>query len=386
MTGSSISTQKFNITSVIDSLVEYCKSMQYGLAVWSLPSSDIKNVLISYKPITIHSNKIESLESGFVVAAFESAAKGEKLFLKKDIYFKVGVGSDIDDLSNLLPDLKIGRLHNKASLVFNPVNQKEMKKYENFVNLALKSINRQEHKKLVLARKKNVKYSGTISVGNVFENISIKFKTTFNSIVYTPFYGLWIGASPETLVSRNAFNIFKTVALAGTQQATGKTEKEAVWNQKEIEEQAYVSRFIVERLKQIRLREFDDIGPKTVRVGHLFHLKTEFLVDLNEVKFPDLLSDMLELLHPTSAVCGMPKEEAMKFVLENEPFSRELYSGYLGPVNIENETHIFVNLRCVKVSEDAISFFAGAGVTEDSDPEKEFMETETKMESLKDCF
>ena len=92
------------------------------------------------------------------------------------------------------------------------------------------------------------------------------------------------------------------------------------------------------------------------------------------------------MLHPTSAVCGMPKETAMKFVLANENFSRELYSGYLGPVNIGGETHLFVNLRCVKIVENEITFFAGAGITEDSDPEKEFLETETKMDSLINCF
>ena len=273
-----------------------------------------------------------------------------------------------------------------ATVTFNPDTTENIEGYKNSVNLAIESIKRHEHKKLVLARKKTARISGDFSAGKVFKNINVVFKTTFNSIIYTPFYGLWIGASPETLVSRNSKNIFKTVALAGTQSANGKIEKEAVWSQKEIEEQAYVSRFIVERLKKIRLREFDDIGPKTVKVGHLFHLKTEFLVNLNEVNFPDLLSDMLEMLHPTSAVCGMPKETAMKFVLANENFSRELYSGYLGPVNIGGETHLFVNLRCVKIVENEITFFAGAGITEDSDPEKEFLETETKMDSLINCF
>ena len=95
---------------------------------------------------------------------------------------------------------------------------------------------------------------------------------------------------------------------------------------------------------------------------------------------------MLEMLHPTSAVCGMPKDEAMKFVLEIEDFPRELYSGYLGPVNFDGETHIFVNLRCAKITESEVSFYAGAGITEDSNPEKEYLETELKMQSLEACF
>ncbi|MBC7390048.1 MAG: chorismate-binding protein [Opitutaceae bacterium] len=382
-----IPVQTLNSASVIDSLVQYCKERQYGLAIWSLPESNIRNFLISHCPQILQTHTIESLENGFVIASFEGGSKGEKLYLKADVHFKTDNETELTkELLYFLPDLKIEKTQQNHIITLKPASLERINFYKNAVNLAIESINRNEHKKLVLARKRTATISGIFSAGKVFENINKVFKTTFNSIIYTPDYGLWIGASPETLVSRNSKNIFKTVALAGTQAANGKSEKEAVWSQKEIEEQAYVSRFIVERLKKIRLREFEDIGPKTVRVGHLFHLKTEYLVDLNEVDFPDLLSDMLEMLHPTSAVCGMPKEAAMEFVLANENFSRELYSGYLGPVNIGEETHLFVNLRCVKIENKEITFFAGAGITEDSDPEKEFLETETKMDSLLNCF
>nr|MBX2840287.1 chorismate-binding protein [Flammeovirgaceae bacterium] len=93
-------------------------------------------------------------------------------------------------------------------------------------------------------------------------------------------------------------------------------------------------------------------------------------------------SVMLKLLHPTSAVCGMPKEKSLAFILENEDYDRELYSGYFGPVNIQNKTNIFVNLRCLQISKEEIVLYAGAGITEDSNPEKEWKETEIKMDIL----
>jgi isochorismate synthase len=197
-----------------------------------------------------------------------------------------------------------------------------------------------------------------------------------------PKFGTWIGASPEILASQDAQEIFHTVALAGTQKTLGRSEKEAVWSQKEIEEQAYVRRYIIDCLKFIRLREFEDIGPKTVRVGHLFHLRTDFIVDLKQVDFPHLLSTMVHLLHPTAAVCGTPKKEALDYILQEEGFDRELFGGYLGPVNVQGETHLFVNLRCARWKEGEMTLFAGAGITEDSVPEMEFLETESKMESL----
>jgi len=100
------------------------------------------------------------------------------------------------------------------------------------------------------------------------------------------------------------------------------------------------------------------------------------------VGFSQLGTVMLNLLHPTSAICGMPKEPALQFLQENEGFDRAYFSGYLGPVNMEEETNIFVNLRCMKVSEENASLFAGAGIISNSNPEKEWLETEIKMETL----
>ena len=95
---------------------------------------------------------------------------------------------------------------------------------------------------------------------------------------------------------------------------------------------------------------------------------------------------MLELLHPTSAVCGTPKTEALNYITRTENYKRELYSGFLGPVNIQKETHLFVNLRCLQVTENRLLFYAGAGITEDSDPEKEWKETEHKCKTLESIF
>ena len=112
------------------------------------------------------------------------------------------------------------------------------------------------------------------------------------------------------------------------------------------------------------------------------HLQTTYLVDTKAIDFQQFATVMLELLHPTSAVCGMPKAEAMQFILENENYDREFYSGYLGPININNASNIFVNLRSMKICQNTAHIYAGAGITEDSDPEKEWNETEIKMKTM----
>lgn len=116
--------------------------------------------------------------------------------------------------------------------------------------------------------------------------------------------------------------------------------------------------------------------------GGLLHLKSEFLVDMKATNFPQLGSVMLELLHPTSAVCGMPKENALDFLKENEGFDRSYFSGFIGPVNLNGETSLFVNLRCAKLENDEALLYAGAGITEDSVPEKEWEETELKCDII----
>jgi isochorismate synthase len=203
------------------------------------------------------------------------------------------------------------------------------------------------------------------------------------TFVTLPNEGTWLGASPELLVSVQDKRIFRTTALAGTQAySEGVNIKSVAWTQKDIEEQALVERYIISCFKKIRLREYDEHGPRTVVAGNLIHLKSDFTVDMEATNFPTLGSVMLQLLHPTSAVCGQPLDTALEFIRKNENYDRQFYSGYLGPVNFENRTDIFVNLRCLQVMPEKLILYAGAGITQDSIPEKEWDETELKFHTL----
>jgi isochorismate synthase len=95
---------------------------------------------------------------------------------------------------------------------------------------------------------------------------------------------------------------------------------------------------------------------------------------------------MLKLLHPTSAVCGMPKEPATAFLKSFENYDREFYSGFLGPVNMDNYTSLFVNLRCAQLLDRKAYLYAGAGVTSDSNPEREWRETLIKNQTIQEIL
>jgi isochorismate synthase len=82
----------------------------------------------------------------------------------------------------------------------------------------------------------------------------------------------------------------------------------------------------------------------------------------------------------------MPKKTALEFIEATEPFNRKFYSGYSGPVNINKETSLFVTLRCAEIHAKGITLYAGAGITADSDPDKEFEETNLKMDVIGKVF
>lgn len=256
------------------------------------------------------------------------------------------------------------------------------KDYLNLVQEAITHIEQGYCQKIVVSRKQKVFFSEKPSLTNWFETLCQAYPQAHISLVSIPQVGVWIGASPEILVSLDKNQIFRTMALAATQAYQGEPLSQATWAQKEIEEQALVSRYIINAFKKIRLREFEEDGPKTIRAGNLIHLRTDFWVDLKQVNFPHLLPAMLNLLHPTSAVCGMPKTESLEFILMNEGYHREFYSGFLGQVNFRAETHLFVNLRCMQIFDNEAFLYAGGGITAHSNPQKEWQETIYKMQTL----
>jgi isochorismate synthase len=219
-----------------------------------------------------------------------------------------------------------------------------------------------------------------------FQELSRKYERAFVSLVSVPGVGTWLGASPEVLAEVTADGQFHTMALAATQPLVpGHAPQDAIWRQKEIEEQALVARYIVSCFKQLRLRDYQETGPRTVVAGQLLHLRTDFEVDFKNVPAPASLgTDMLRLLHPTSAVGGMPKVAALEFLQRHEGYDRAYYSGFLGPVNVAapGVARLFVNLRCLQVRPTEAILYAGTGLTVDSKPAREWQETEMKLQTV----
>lgn len=410
-------TSEFHIsqqTHKLERLSQIAFAEGFPLALWQLPQSTEKQLIIDLSGSTQRTKiDLDELPAGFVMSPFQ----GESLFLRGDLYYRFDTNNhEIED--NLKGKALEAEVFERKYLDYseededqvNSSSEKKIKKqqvhisestlekwdgglynemiFAEMVSKAIIAIENGEMQKVVLSRTKNVTLPESFEIIDAFQKLCKAYPNAFVSLVYLPeFEAIWLGATPETLVSVDAQGIFKTMSLAGTQSAVGDNGEmlspiSIRWSHKEIEEQAFVSRYVIECFKKIRLREYCESGPKTVQAGNLMHLRTDFKVDTKALNFPQLGTVMLELLHPTSAVCGMPKDAALRLIAETELHNREFYSGFLGPINIQEESHLFVNLRTVKIQGNHATFFAGCGITADSNPVKEWYETEMKSQTL----
>jgi isochorismate synthase len=391
-----------------DDLWEAALNMGFPAAVWKLPHhNEIKLLVSTGSALKKLQPDLEKLPPGFMLSAFHWQNDEDVLFMTGDIivsFAENGIAERIETnalgeehpvfktLISCAASAKAKRKEFPGKPEFPPpafVQDPDGKsRFKRTVEMAVAAIKQQQFHKVVLSRTKELRYTREFQPVNAFYKLTKAYPHAFVSLINLPEEKeLWLGASPEALIQQKANGVFSTMSLAGTQTATNNEGRiipryDVRWGQKEIEEQALVSRYIVECFKKIRLREYIETGPKTVLAGNLYHLRTDFEVDTNALNFPELGSVMLRLLHPTSAVCGVPKIPSLDFIQKIEGYDRSYYSGFLGPVQVDDDTSLFVNLRTVRLKNNIATFFAGAGITEDSVPELEWEETELKCDTL----
>jgi isochorismate synthase len=373
---------------LLPNLIQFHLNQGHSVSLWRLPNTNEKRLLVCTSEILKYTDVVlEEFEPGFIFSPFNPSKP--KLFLRGDLLFTFQAGKLVSDSESKMNtgtyflDLET---HKKQSYYYRSITSGGDTLKESYISLVEKSLEEIASglvEKVVPSRRQTFKLPVDFNPLETFDKLCAVYPHAFVSLVSTPETGTWIGATPELLVSIDANQKFRTVALAGTKIfEPAKDIKAVAWTQKDIEEQALVSRYIINCFKKIRLREYAEHGPRTAVAGNLIHLKTDYEVDMVSTNFPQLGSVMLKLLHPTSAVCGMPLEAALNFLKHNEGYDREYYSGFLGPVNIENESTIFVNLRCMQLAKEDAVCYAGAGITSGSEPEQEWHETEMKMNTL----
>lgn len=329
-----------------------------AFAVYRKPGENVVRAFFGYEGA---GHNFEPNTQGFVFAPF---SEGKKVFIPAES--AVILAESFDAGKN-----------NESKFDTPETNLKHRAAFERLVGKSIDAINSGQFEKLVCSRVEAVEVNDIDAIAT-FKKLAAMYPNAFCYCFFSPESGLWMGATPEQLLKING-DMLSTVALAGTQ-VYNENEK-AAWQEKEQQEQQFVTDYIVGNLEGLT-ENVEVSAPYTFRAGNLVHIKTNISAKVNSVS----LEKLVDALHPTPAVCGLPKAEAREFLIKHEGYNREYYAGYLGEVNTgqdNTQTDLFVNLRCMKLNGNSVQLYIGCGITKDSDPEKEFFETVNKSMTMR---
>jgi len=266
--------------------------------------------------------------------------------------------------------------------------------YGNSVLKALEKFARGELQKVVLSRTLDIKYPSAVNANQLVRNLTLKnpqgYRFSINlKPVNTPLNNTrvhaLVGASPELLIAKRGKHVFAH-PLAGSEPRTNResvdkqSEARLLNSKKDRYEHALVVKAIKQSLapfcKHLSIPDTPDI----VKTPTMLHLGTFIQGELESEHISSL--ELALALHPTPAVCGYPAENAKHAINELENYQRNLFTGFVGWSDENGDGEWAVTIRCAEINDSHITVYAGAGIVEGSNPEKETLETKAKFSTM----
>lgn len=368
-----------------------------GFALWRLPGADSPAGLVSLRPVAREVVlDMGAAAPGFALSRFDSEDGRVCDLIEGDLRLDgdgeaalsaAGAGF-LEGLTGDGPVLPLDGRQGwpaRGPVVTPPAA------YEALVAKAVAAIGAGEVSKVVASRVVPMPLPAGTDLMALFAALVRAYPAAFVALASVPEEGVWLLASPETLVQMDAAGL-ETMSLAGTQPlAPGADPAAVAWTDKFIREQALVSANIRAVLADCGARRWREDGPETVRAANLAHLRSVFRVEraaegMSADAFAAFGAELLRQMQPTPAVCGQPREAARAFLAREEGYARDRYCGYLGPVGVDGATRLFVNLRSGLILRDAAYLHVGAGIVAGSVPAEELAETEAKSRTLGDVL
>lgn len=360
-----------NNFSKLKKLIDICIAKEIAFVSFRLPDSQEVITYIQYKTEKkmLNFGNLLANESGFVFAPFFEDEFHKKLLIEPDAII---INDDFDEA--LLLELANAKIEQTTANT-NSNTTTAYEAYTQNVAHAIETIKAKKLEKVVISKTRIEALPENFEASNFFSTLLNNYPRAMVYFFQYNHQHCWLGASPEPLLL-NEDNKYRTVSLAGTQAIN---ESEIVrWSEKEYDEQKIVSDFIHNQLQKLNVSTIEMHGPESMRAGNLMHLLTTFSF---ESTLP--IDKFVAALHPTPSIAGMEKEKAIAFIRQTENHERSYYSGYLGLLNINKKTSLYVNLRCMQLFDNYCVLYAGAGITANSNPDKEWHETENKLLTLK---
>ena len=184
------------------------------------------------------------------------------------------------------------------------------------------------------------------------------------------------GASPEKLFSFRKPNLILE-AIAGTV-STDLNPDSLLESTKDIKEHNYVIKYLIKCLEVLKINNYTKSSLKVTSYGEISHLQTLVYSKIDNI----CPFDLLRVMHPSPAVCGSPKKEAMNWINTLESFSRGNYASPMGWVDSDGNSEFRVVIRGARYFEQNLEFIAGSGIVKGSIVDKEIEEIKLKFESL----
>lgn len=265
-------------------------------------------------------------------------------------------------------------------LSYSPLNASindEKMQWISKVKKAQNELTNQQIKKIVLSRKIELKSKNTLNYSQIFRQLKSYNENSYKIFIKTN-ESVFISVSPEKFLKITNCKITAD-ALAGTIKRDKALEKNLRYSFKENKEHNYVVRFINEILKKYCTKIIVPEKPTIKKLNSVQHLWTPIKATLNS---KTNVFRMIDELFPTPAVCGIPKQKALKLILKLENFNRGLYAGLLGWINLDNNLELVVGIRSALLKKRKAFVYSGCGIVKESNPFNEFEETQLKMKSI----
>jgi len=313
----------------------------------------------------------------FIRPALEFKLESQVMTLTCHFNGKYQIDQMIAYITRLQPPTTLSNIRNKVNTRIDSPNKRQ------WADLVERAI---EYKalipKVVLSRQTELNCTNAINHIDLLNQWQQANPSSFHFSFQFSEEHAFIGCSPERLFKREHQSLV-TEALAGTINR-GRNEREdklllqSLLTDKKIDRENYlVQEFIISNLKQLKAQ----VTNKETYVMQLQHVQ-HLCVPINAtLTLQTTDSQLLYRLHPTPAVGGSPKQPALQFIDDNEPYRRGWYAGTVGYLRKDN-SDFSVAIRCALVSQKKVKLFAGAGIVTGSIASQEWQELDNKIETI----
>lgn len=263
------------------------------------------------------------------------------------------------------------------------IHEPNMEQWSEIIDQAKLSIKAKQMQKVVLARRTTVEFESPLHASALLKESTFCNPNHYHFMFALNASKAFVGSSPERLYQRDNRRL-KTESVAGTVKRGATPEQDqqlSHWLLNDIKN-LNENEIVVNNIKHnlISITDAFEVNKEyeLLKLPHVQHLKKR----IDAVLAPKVLdTEIMQRLQPTAAIAGMPRDKALRFIADFEPFPRKWYAGAMGYIEKER-SEFCVTLRSLLIEGHKAQFYVGAGILEESQASTEWQELNHKLTSM----